>query len=185
MRIVDGFATAADKSVFTPSTARALEFAETTAATIAAEIRKLSAFPEPEPVEDVAVQKAMRELHALAVRGGLSEVGATASNAFDTVARLSAELATARTDRLRIVRAAVMTGKGVVYSVPAPGRHGDVFQKMREAGETDFGPPDAQGFIASDGGFYGRIAAKEIARAAHQLLPRASESDDLFSEDLW
>lgn len=87
----------------------------------------------------------------------------------------------------RIVRAAIKWGKAV-YSVPAPGRHGDVFRVIEADPMADMtcdGGPDAQGFLTSTGRFLGRVGAKQCARDAGQLLPTASKSTDLFSEDLW
>lgn len=86
---------------------------------------------------------------------------------------------------LLVVAAAIKSAEdGIVYSVPAPGRHHNVIHMLAQAG---FKPPvlGEQGFLLSDGRFATRTAAKYVARKAGQLLERASELKQLFSEDVW
>jgi hypothetical protein len=83
----------------------------------------------------------------------------------------------------KIERAAIQQ-KGVVYSVPAPGRHHHVIQIMDE--QHGLGPEAQhdQGFYTSMGRFVGRIEAVDIAKAAGQITePRWPPQ--LYSEDLW
>jgi hypothetical protein len=72
----------------------------------------------------------------------------------------------------------------VVHSVPVPGRHHDVIRIMVGRG---YPTPirGTQGFILNTGKFVDRKAARKVAEAAGQLLDRASDSDELFSEDVW
>jgi hypothetical protein len=86
---------------------------------------------------------------------------------------------------LRVVAAAVLDERGEVHSLPAPARHCDVIRAMSEKGLRAMGPDIEQGFLLSDGRFCRRKPAKRIARAAGQLLPRASKLEELFSEDVW
>lgn len=73
---------------------------------------------------------------------------------------------------------------GWVHSVPQPGRHHDVIATMVIKG---YSTPikGIQGFILNDGTFVDRIEARKVAEAANQLLPRARESNKLYSEDVW
>lgn len=85
---------------------------------------------------------------------------------------------------LLVVAAAILDDDGIIYSVPAPGRHHDVISLMADAGiETPI--LGEQGFLLSDGRFARRTAAKDVARKAGQLLERASKLKELFSEDVW
>jgi hypothetical protein len=87
-------------------------------------------------------------------------------------------------NNLHVKFAAIKYTDGYIYAVPRPGRHHTVIGMM-----ADYGHPTPikgeQGFILSDGTFADRQAAKIVAKKAKQLLPRASKSDELFSEDLW
>lgn len=87
-------------------------------------------------------------------------------------------------DTERIVRAAIKIG-AAVYSVPPPGRHGDVFALDYAA--TREAQPDDQGFLTSTGRFVGRVGALEIAKAAKQIIHQSSGPNprELFSEDVW
>lgn len=85
-----------------------------------------------------------------------------------------------------VTRAAIRV-RGTVYSVPAPGRHHDVILHMR----NDVGisaPQDEsweQGFVTSAGRFVDRYEGRKLAEQAGQLLPRAYDVPQLFSEVVW
>lgn len=82
----------------------------------------------------------------------------------------------------RIV-AAAMIYNGVICSLAAPKRHGDIINTIsRSVGEANWPVNGEDGFVTSEGRFVGRNVAIEIARAAGQT---ESTSDTLFSEDLW
>lgn len=86
--------------------------------------------------------------------------------------------------RERIVAAAIKDEHGIINTMPAPARHHDLIRAMAERGDKK--PIGGeQGFITSTGRFAWRKPAKRIAREAGQLLDRASDSDQLFSEDVW
>jgi hypothetical protein len=89
----------------------------------------------------------------------------------------------------QIEMAAIQHADGTVFTVPRPGRHHDVIAVMKAAGkpfnEQRFEYRHVQGFVTSTGRFVDRYEAKVIARERHQLLERASLSDELFSEDVW
>ena len=86
-------------------------------------------------------------------------------------------------DRVRIVRAAIRTADGEVFSVPPPGRHHDVIRVMAEVG-ADTTHRSEQGFLTSSGVFVDRWTAAILAVKAGQTeKPRWGEK--LFSEDLW
>lgn len=83
-----------------------------------------------------------------------------------------------------ILRAAIWH-KGLVYHVPAPGRHHHVILLMAEKG---LGPEAQrhQGFYTSAGRFVDRREGLKIAEAADQIIRRTGAADDqLYSEDLW
>ncbi len=92
------------------------------------------------------------------------------------------------------IEAAAISLDGVVWSVPRPGRHHDVIQHvLRKRPELDF-VGGAQGFVTSTGRFVGRYEAKDIARAADQIIaseigpggvPFKRQYPELFSEDVW
>ena len=88
-------------------------------------------------------------------------------------------------DVTTVVAAAVRTSDGRVFSVRRPGRHHDVVHMMVER----FGIPQTgdqeQGFLLSDGTFCRRAAARTVAEQAGQLLPRAMDLKELYSEDVW
>lgn len=88
-------------------------------------------------------------------------------------------------EKLRVVAVAIRDKEGKIYTLPAPARHHNVIHKMARDGLETMGPDIEQGFLLSDGQFCRRRAAKFIAAEAGQLLPRAMDLDELFSEDVW
>jgi hypothetical protein len=86
---------------------------------------------------------------------------------------------------LRVVAVAIHTPDGLVFTKEAPARHHDVIRLMTGKGIETMGSDVAQGFLLSDGRFCRRKPAKLIARKANQLLPRACDLEELFSEDVW
>lgn len=82
-----------------------------------------------------------------------------------------------------IVAAAIRVG-GIVYSVPRPGRHHDVFKAMTER-EAAASRLEDQGFVTSTGRFVNRAEAADLARAANQLIREPTPADTLTSEDVW
>ncbi len=83
----------------------------------------------------------------------------------------------------RIERAALNIA-GVVYDVPRPGRHSDVYRTVRHlSADLVYGSDSFEGFVTSTGRFVERIEATTIARAAKQtrLLP----GQPLQTVDLW
>jgi hypothetical protein len=82
-----------------------------------------------------------------------------------------------------IVAAAVKEGE-VVCSVPRPGRHHNVMRAMAAAG-IPIPIVGQQGFVTSEGRFVNRFEARDIARAAGQIIQKTGPADELFSEDVW
>lgn len=82
------------------------------------------------------------------------------------------------------IEASAICVEGIVYSVPRPGRHHDVFKVMprQQALSSHI---DDQGFVTSTGRFVDRKEAAEIARAANQLIREPTPSYMLTSEDVW
>jgi hypothetical protein len=73
---------------------------------------------------------------------------------------------------------------GVVYSLPKPNRHHDVIRMMIR--DYEVAPHSGeQGFIDNLGDFYLRKPAKLIAILNNQLIARAGNDEELFSEDVW
>ncbi len=87
-----------------------------------------------------------------------------------------------------IVRAAIMRDGGV-WSVPKPGRHNHVLDKMRMLGlEKRVHPalPDVQGFLTDTGMFLDRKQALLHCIIARDIAESWGETHtELFSEDLW
>jgi hypothetical protein len=83
----------------------------------------------------------------------------------------------------KVVAAAIRTGDGTVYSVPAPGRHHNVIALMAEARVRADGPSCTQGFLTDTGRFVDRKAAERLARASGQVSSLIGSV--LTSEDLW
>ena len=74
----------------------------------------------------------------------------------------------------------------IVYSVPRPGRHGDVIKLMRGAGLPRITVNLLnQGFTTHSGVFVNREAAYIIAKDSGQLRGDGSFPGTLFTEDLW
>ena len=84
---------------------------------------------------------------------------------------------------MRVTIAAIRTKDGKVWSVPRPGRHGDVIRKIYEAtGEAV--ADETQGFLLSDGRFVDRADAEDVARESGQVTGDLI-GGVLTSEDLW
>lgn len=91
-----------------------------------------------------------------------------------------------------ILQAAIKTPEGVVWTLPRPARHPDVFVFAQEHGEPPWNVHHAtQGFLASNGQFLDRKKACRIAWEAGQLrslpifMSYVSSSQELFTEYLW
>lgn len=91
-------------------------------------------------------------------------------------------------DAERIERAAIRHADGTVFDVPRPGRHSHVIALM-SAMDKPFACPEEecheQGFITNTGRFVDRYEARKIAEAAAQLIERAMNLPQLYSEDVW
>lgn len=75
---------------------------------------------------------------------------------------------------------------GLVYSLDAPNRHGDVIVKMVELGVPKPVTKDAiQGFISDTGEFLTRPEAHQMVKLNGQNIRPLLHGRDLFSEDLW
>lgn len=85
---------------------------------------------------------------------------------------------------LRVVAAAILTHDGMIHSMPRPARHDRIVHALHDLGHPQV-EADEQGFLLSDGRFCRRKGAKVIAKKAGQLLPRAYNLEDLYSEDVW
>lgn len=82
----------------------------------------------------------------------------------------------------RIISVAISTF-GIIASLPAPARHGDVVRKLHDFNPTLVQPED-QGFLTSAGRFVNRREAAHIALETGQL-EKLHSPPHLFSEDLW
>jgi hypothetical protein len=82
----------------------------------------------------------------------------------------------------RIISVAI-SAFGIVASLPAPARHGDVLRKLLNFNELIV-RGDRQGFLTSAGRYVNRRDAAEIAIAAGQV-DKLIAAPDLYSEDLW
>lgn len=87
----------------------------------------------------------------------------------------------------KIVAAAVRY-EGMTFSMPPPARHGECILLMlacRQDIDRNTTGAEEQGFVTSGNRFVDRIEAKEIATKADQLIFRAMDLPELFSEDVW
>ncbi|TPJ76842.1 hypothetical protein FJ422_29470 [Mesorhizobium sp. B2-6-3] len=82
----------------------------------------------------------------------------------------------------RIISVAI-SAFGIVASLPAPARHGDVLRKLYDFNQTVIGG-DAQGFLTNTGRYVNRRDAAVIALEAGQV-DKLTAAPDLYSEDLW
>jgi hypothetical protein len=82
----------------------------------------------------------------------------------------------------RIISVAI-SAFGIVASLPAPARHGDVLRKLYEFNEIAVGA-DRQGFLTNTGRYVNRRDGAAIALAAGQT-DKLIAAPDLYSEDLW
>jgi hypothetical protein len=82
----------------------------------------------------------------------------------------------------RIIAAAIYMN-GIIFWVPAPGRHNHVFALMRQYGLSQ---PynEEQGFLTSTGWFIRRKPAVHLAIKEGQIIA-PKWGDQLYSEDLW
>lgn len=96
---------------------------------------------------------------------------------------------------LRIAAAAIQIGQ-ITYALSPPARHHTIMWWLAGFGPNTkpHGGPiiydrmpsgEEQGFITSDGMFVNRKTARKIAVAANQLIPRAMDLEELYSEDVW
>lgn len=83
----------------------------------------------------------------------------------------------------RIVSVAI-SAFGIVASLPAPARHGDVLRKLWDFNQTVVVGEDRQGFLTNTGRYVNRRDAAAIALAARQV-DKLISAPDLYSEDLW
>lgn len=73
--------------------------------------------------------------------------------------------------------------RGLIITLPAPARHGDVLKPLWQM-NGDIVAPDDQGFVTSTGRWVDRIEAAGIAKAAGQIETLYAPPW-LFSEDVW
>ena len=85
-----------------------------------------------------------------------------------------------------ILSAAIFVG-GVIHSIPQPGRHHHIIDKMVVNGMKPWQwSSNDQGFLTSTGRFVNRFEAMNIAKNSGQLLGKSpTVENELFSEDLW
>jgi hypothetical protein len=75
---------------------------------------------------------------------------------------------------------------GLIFYLERPMRHHNIFWTGINVGANrELQVNSEQGFLTNFGRYVGRKEAKLIAIRAKQLLPRHSESSDLFSECVW
>lgn len=85
----------------------------------------------------------------------------------------------------KISGVAIISHDNQVISMPAPNRHHHVIKYMADELKHPTPIVGVQGFITEDGTFLDRVMAKYVARYHKQLLDRASNLDELFSECVW
>jgi hypothetical protein len=85
------------------------------------------------------------------------------------------------------VVAAAIQAFGLTFSLPPPARHHNVLHLMHklEIPDRPIWIMSRQGFLLSNGSWVSRKDAWLVAVAAEQLLDRAGNGPELFSEDVW
>ena len=83
----------------------------------------------------------------------------------------------------RIV-AAALRKDGMIYSMPIPNRHHNIFYQVAKTHGEPLAHQD-QGFLTSRGLFVDRERARQIAVKSKQLMGEGHSPQELFSEDLW
>lgn len=83
----------------------------------------------------------------------------------------------------RIISVAI-SAFGIVASLPAPARHGDVLRKLFDFNQTVVVGEDRQGFLTNTGRYVNRRDGAAIALAAGQI-DKLQAPPDLYSEHLW
>ena len=92
----------------------------------------------------------------------------------------------------KIIAAAIKYGD-LVFHMPAPHRHHDIFRELERCKIGRMTAP-TQGFMTSAGRFVDRYIGRTIAAAANQLIasdkdakgvPFVRISPQLYSEDVW
>ena len=84
----------------------------------------------------------------------------------------------------KIIGVAIMKkSTGEVISLPAPNRHADVIYSLPRG--TWKHSEYEQGFINEDNIFLTRRQARLVAVYNNQLIERAGNLSELFSEDVW
>lgn len=83
----------------------------------------------------------------------------------------------------RIISVAI-SAFGIVASLPAPARHGDVLRKLWDFNQTVVVGEGRQGFLTDAGRYVNRRDAAVLALAAGQV-DKLIAAPDLYSEDLW
>ena len=86
---------------------------------------------------------------------------------------------------LETITGSAIMHEGIMYSVPAPGRHHDVIRMMHEKHGLRNTDMRLQGFVTSTGRFVTREEAVPIATAAGQIIKKTCPAFQLFSEDVW
>ena len=82
----------------------------------------------------------------------------------------------------RIISVAI-SSFGIIASLPAPARHGDVLRKLADFNDLVVGP-DAQGFLTNTGRYVNRREAAHIAITSGQI-DGMKWPPYLYSEDIW
>lgn len=90
------------------------------------------------------------------------------------------------TEQEHIVGVAIyMKEDGIVHTLPKPNRHHNIIWMLAPTGKYKLPIFGEQGFITNTGRFVDRIEARKIAEAANQLIERARDKKQLYSEDVW
>jgi len=93
-----------------------------------------------------------------------------------------------RPQPLQVSQAAIQHQDGTVFTVPRPGRHGNVFQLMLAERGLGAYKGSIQGFVTNLGQFVTRKEAAQIAFREKQYKPEQMPDEPqqtLMTEDLW
>lgn len=85
----------------------------------------------------------------------------------------------------KITGVAIRSHDKQTIQLPKPNRHHNVIKYMVDVLKHPIPIKGLQGFVTEEGVFLNRIEARLVATRHGQLLDRASNGYELFSEDVW
>ena len=89
---------------------------------------------------------------------------------------------------MKIVAVALKSKQGLIFTLPAPARHGHVISYMNYDQIKEHPLTAEQGFLTDEGQFINRKQAMYVATEANQILEHMEHKlpkNELYSKHLW